>query len=148
MKSVIVFATAVLFALPGLAHAQDSGFYTEGERWVLNELQLVESLQSPIDGVRTQALRNAIIFATLYRDHTSLDGALDALRLVYEADVRPENRKLALAALQSLAHESTRRYLARRVTVEESDEGRALVATVLNDYYSARAAATRAEAGL
>ena len=141
MRTAIVVAAVVLASIPAIAQAQQQAVYTEDERWVLNELQLIESLQSPIDGVREQALRNAIVFATLYRQQTELGQAVPALQAVYATDVQAQNRKLALAALQAIGSNQTRRFLARSVSDQESEEGRALVATVLSEYYAGRASA-------
>lgn len=145
MKTLIVFAWVLLLGLPTLAHAQDVESYTETQQWRLAEKQLVQSLESPIDNVRTQALRNAIIFATLYRDKIDLGNVVGALREVYEEDGRAQS-KLALAALQAIGNNRTTTYLARHVTAEESEEGRVVMASVLNDFYLTRTAAAATSA--
>ena len=146
MKTIVAFAWVLLLGLPTLAQAQDVDSYTEAQQWRLAKAQLVQSLESPIDNVRTQALKNAIIFATLYRDKIDLGKAVGALREVYEEDGGAQS-KLALAALQAISNNRAAIYLARHVTAEETEEGRVVMASVLNDFYLARtgdAAATSA----
>ena len=70
-----------------------------------------------------------------------LGAAVGAIREVYESDDRGTNRKLALAALQAIGDYRAVDYLARHVENAEADEGRALVASVLSEYYEAKASA-------
>ena len=146
MKTTAALALVLLLGLPTLAHAQQNDAYSEEQMWQLASAQLVETLDAPISGVRTQALRNAIIYATLYRDKIDLGGAVRALRTVYERDEVHANRKLALAALQAIGGHTTNTYLARHVSSEEADQGRIVMASVLNDFYLARTSAARASA--
>lgn len=104
---------------------------------------MAQSLESPIENVRTQALKNAIIFATLYRDKADLGNAVGVIREVYEEDGQT-NHKLALAALQAIGNYQTTTFLARYVTAEESEEGRVVMASVLNDFYLSRTGASSA----
>ena len=143
MRIIVVFAWVLLLGLPTLAQAQDVEPYTEAQQWRLAEVQLTQSLESPIENVRTQALKNAIIFATLYRDKVDLGNAVGAIREVYEEDGRA-NRKLALAALQAIGNNRAIIFLARYVTAEESEEGRIVMASVLNDFYLSRTGAAAA----
>ncbi|MFQ5568528.1 MAG: hypothetical protein ACE5G0_02570 [Rhodothermales bacterium] len=137
MKTLVALALMMLLGLPIVAHAQDA--YTPIEKWRLSEVQLVKSLQSPVDNVRTQSLKNAIIFATLYRDKLDLGQAVDAIRDVYEDDdEHASNRKLALAALQAIGGPRASSFVARRATLAETDESRILMVTVLNGYYQAK----------
>ena len=138
MKTKAALALVLLLGLPTLANAQDNGVYTEQQMWRLASAQLVETLDSEIHGVRTQALRNAIIYATLYRDKVDLGDAVGALRKVYEQDEAQGHRKLALAALQAIGGISATSYLARHVSAEEFEEGRIIMASVLNDFYLSR----------
>ena len=141
MRTIVALALMLLLGLPTLAQAQKVESYTETEQWRLAEVQLARSLESPIDNVRTQALKNAIIFATLYRDKVDLRNAVGAIREVYEEDGQA-NRKLALAALQAIGNYQTNTFLARYVTAEESEEGRVVMASVLNDFYLSRTGAS------
>ncbi len=138
MKTFAVFALLLLFGLSTVAQAQEAQTYTDNQKWQLASLQLVESLESPIDDVKTQSLKNAIIYATLYRDKVNLSRAVPALRRVYEKDARSNHRKLALAALQAIGTNRAADYLARYVTDAESDEGRLVMVSVLNDFYLSR----------
>ena len=144
MKTLTVFTLLLLLGLPTLAHAQKGNLYTEGQKWQLASLQMVSSLESSIDDVKTQSLKNAIIYATLYRDKVDLSGAVSALRTVYEKDKRANHRKLALAALQAIGNNRAADYLARHVTDAESDEGRLVMVSVLNDFYLSRTGASGA----
>ncbi len=141
MKTYLALALMVLLGLPALAQAQEIDSYTEAQKWKLARIQLVETLESPVEGIREQSLKNAIIFATLYRDKVDLGGAVSAISEVYENDNRRVNRKLALAALQAIGDYRATDYLARHVEEAETEEGRALVATVLSEYYVAKASA-------
>ena len=85
----------------------------------------------------------SVNFATLYRDKVDLGNAVGAIREVYEEDGQA-NRKLALAALQAIGNNRTTTYLARHVTAEESEEGRVVMASVLNDFYLSRTGAAAA----
>ncbi len=143
MRIIVAFAWVLLLGLPTLAQAQDVNSYTEAQQWRLAEVQLVQSLESPIENVRAQALRNAIIFSTLYRDKVDLGNAVGAIRALYEDDGRA-NRKLALAALQAIGNNRATTYLARHVTAEESEESRFVMASVLNDFYLSRTGAAAA----
>ena len=140
MRIIVAFAWVLLLGLPTLAQAQDVKTYTEAQPWRLAEVQLVQSLESPIENVRAQALRNAIIFATLYRDKVYLGNAVGAIRTLYEDEGRA-NRKLALAALQAVGNNRATTYLARHVTAEESEESRFVMASVLSDFYVSRTGA-------
>ena len=141
MKTYLALALMVLLGLPALAQAQKIDSYTEAQKWKLARIQLVETLESPVEGIREQSLKNAIIFATLYRDKVDLGGAVSAISEVYENDNRRVNRKLALAALQAIGDYRATDYLAHHVEEAETEEGRALVATVLSEYYVAKASA-------
>ena len=146
MKTLAAFALLLLLALPTMAQAQEDRTYTEDQKWMLASAQLTASLESPIDDVKTQALKNAIIYATLYRDKVDLGRSVSALRTVYEEDTRAAHRKLALAALQAIGNTRAADYVARHVSEAESEEGRIVMAAVLNDFYLSRTSASRANA--
>ncbi len=143
MRTIVALALMLLLGLPTLVQAQKVESYTEAEQWRLAEVQLARSLESPIDNVRKQALKNAILFATLYRDKIDLSKVVGVIREVYEEDGQT-NRKLALAALQAIGNYQTTTFLARYVTAEESEEGRVVMASVLNDFYLSRTGASSA----
>ncbi len=137
MKSIAMLV--LLLGLPIAAHAQDRVSYTPETKWRYIELQLVETLESSVDGVRTQSLKNAVIYATLYRDQVDLSSAVSAIRTVYEDDA--SNRKLALAALQAISSEWAKDYVVRHVAKAEVEESRLVMATVLTEYYAEKIAA-------
>ena len=145
-KTVAAFALLLLLALPTVVQAQDARTYTEDQKWMLASAQLTASLEASIDDVKTQALKNAIIYATLYRDKVDLSRSVPALRTIYEKDARADHRKLALAALQAIGNTRAADYLARHVSDAESEEGRIVMAAVLNDFYMSRSSAARAGA--
>ena len=140
MKSLLTTLTLVLL-LAAPATAQDVPVITEAEQWTLNRMQLIESLDSPITLVRTQALKNAIVFATLYRDKVNMNGAVEAIETAYKTDPDATNRKLALAALQAIGTRRARMYLAA-TSPSAFDAGRALMVDVLSEFYEARSTAT------
>ncbi len=139
MKSIAMLVLVLLLGLPIAAHAQDRVSYTPETKWRYIELQLVETLESSVDGVRTQSLKNAVIYATLYRDQVDLSSAVSAIRTVYEDDA--SNRKLALAALQAISSEWAKDYVVRHVAKAEVEESRLVMATVLTEYYAEKIAA-------
>ncbi len=141
MKSIAMLVLVLLLGLPIAAHAQSRVSYTPETKWRYIELQLVETLKSSVDGIRAQSLKNAVIYATLYRDHVDLSSAVRAIRTVYEDDERASNRKLALAALQAIGSEWAKHYVARHVPKAELEESRLVMATVLTEYYAEKIAA-------
>ena len=130
---------ALLVATPLAAQAQPDEPVTPEQKWMLVSTQLTENLNVPIDGIRTQTLKNTIVFATLYRDKVDMRRSERALRNVFETSPSSLNRKLAVAALQAIGNPYTADYLARNVTSAETEESRFLVASVLNEYYLSRA---------
>ena len=139
MKSIAMLVLVLLLGLPIAAHAQSRVSYTPETKWRYIELQLVETLESSVDGIRSQSLKNAVIYATLYRDQVDLSSAVSAIRTVYEDDA--SNRKLALAALQAIGSEWAKHYVARHVPKAELEESRLVMATVLTEYYAEKIAA-------
>ncbi len=139
MKSIAMLVLVLLLGLPIAAHAQGRVSYTPETKWRYIELQLVETLESSVDGIRSQSLKNAVIYATLYRDQVDLSRAVSAIRTVYEDDA--SNRKLALAALQAIGSEWAKHYVARHVPKAELEESRLVMATVLTEYYAEKIAA-------
>lgn len=146
-KQLTTLVLVLLLAAPAIAQDRRSDapqtvpLITEAEQWTLNRLQLVESLKSPITLVRTQSLKNAIVFATLYRDKINMNGAVGPIEEVFQADPDMANRKLALAALQAIGTSRARFYLAH-ATPAEFDAGRALMVSVLSEFYTTRPTAT------
>lgn len=146
MKTFAALLLVLLLGLPTPAPAQDSKAYTDDEMWSLASEQLVKTLTSPYEGIQAQALKNTIIYATLYRDKVDLGDAVHVLRRIYEKDNDQSHRKLALAAMQAIGNLSATTYIDRNVTEEESKEGRIVLAAVLNDYYQGRSDAASTSA--
>ena len=132
-------ALLLLIATPLAAQAQPDEPVTPEQKWTLVSVQLTENLNAPIDDIRTQTLKNTIVFATLYRDKVDMRRSERALRKVFETSPSSLNRKLAVAALQAIGNPYTADYLARNVTNAETEESRFLAASVLNEYYLSRA---------
>lgn len=133
MKPIKPIASLVLLVLLLAPSASAQDARTPELQQTATTLQLIASLQSPIDDVRAQSLKNAIYFATLYRDRMDLNAVAGVVRTVYQHDARAENRRLALAALQAIASPHTQRFLTNRVSPEEAAESRAVLASVLRE---------------
>ncbi len=145
MLRTIALALLVGFAMPVIVQAQGTATnYDQSDRqWKLVASQITSNLEMSIDNVRTQTLRNTIIFATLYRDKVDLRRCVTALRSVYENGANATQRKLALAALTAIGSSGASNYLARHVHAAEAEEGRLVVASVLNEFFLSRARAAR-----
>lgn len=145
MLRIIALALLVGFAMPVVAQAQgsDTELHQSDRQWKLVAAQITSNLEMPIDNVRTQTLRNTIIFATLYRDKVDLRRCFTALRSVYENGANTTQRKLALAALTAIGSSGASNYLARHVHAKEAEEGRLVVASVLNEFFLSRERAAR-----
>ncbi len=113
-------------------------------RWSLVATQIKASLVDGQEDIKTQTLKNAIVFATLYRDKVDLSGSVSAIREVYQHSKMATNQRLALAALQAIGTSRAQDFVTRNTTPEEYDAGRLVVASVLNDFYLAHTAATDA----
>ena len=139
MKTLLLtFTFATLLAIPTLA--QDAQLAPDEVRWTLATVQVKVSLKNDQEAVKTQTLKNAIVLATLFRDKVDLSCTVRAISDVYENTTSASHRLLALAALQAIATRRAQDYVARNTTTEQSDEGRLVVASVLNDYYLAQKA--------
>ena len=130
---LIVFCVAPVFAQESITPAQD-----EKVRWTLASEQIKRSLDSPNEQVRTQTLKNMIVMATLYRDKVDLSAHTNQVRRVYEGSTSRAQRKLSLAALQAIGGYRALDYMERNASPAEFEEGRMVVASVLNDYYTSR----------
>ena len=135
MKKLAAVALLMLFVLPVFAQERVERPDKPDLHWKMATAQINASLALTHDGVKTQTLKNAIILATLYRDKVDMSKSVRALRIEFEESDNASHRKLALAALQAVGINRTSRYLARHTTEAESEEGRMMVASVLNDYY-------------
>lgn len=97
--------------------------------------QIVESLESPHTQVRSQTLKNVIVYATLDFDRVDLSSLSAALAEVAEADESRSNRRLAVAALRSIDSWRAKRRLAHLGGMADA-EYRSLVSGVLSEYHA------------
>ena len=138
MKALAIFFMIACVIAPVAAQEPVTPAADERIRWILASEQIKESLESPHEALRTQTLKNAIVLATLYRDKIDMTDQVRAITAVYEQTRSSAHRKLALAALQAIGGNRAHDFLARNSTQAETDEGRLIVASVLNDYYTTR----------
>ena len=92
----------------------------------------------PYQGVRVQNIKNAIFFATFYRDRIDLSQAVKSIIAICDDESRWAEHMVALAALQVIGNGEAKQYLARRVTGEQAHEVRRMMLAVLDDYYAAK----------
>ena len=105
---------------------------------VLDQLvsrQIIASLQSPHAQVRSQTLKNVIVYATLDFDQIDLGGITALLAGVAEEDASKSNRRLAVAALRSIDSWRAKRHLMHLDGMGDV-EYRSLVASVLSEYHT------------
>lgn len=134
MKPLLtLFATVIITFAPAM-QAQSVETYPDEVVWQLAAKQVVLSLKSDHAHVRTQTLKNVIVYSTLYRDRVDLRSTLKSVAEVAESDPSVQNRRLALAALQAVGSFRAKQYLAELNGIGD-DEYRTLVASVLNEYY-------------
>lgn len=138
MKVRSTILVVLLFAALSDAVAQDQSRAPEpyGEHTFrqLVTTQLTRSLDSPLDMVRAQTLKNAVVFGTLYRDKADLSQAVPKIAQLAEADDNLQNRRLAIAALKAIGSARATRHLTRLDEMHE-DEYRDLVAGIISEYY-------------
>ena len=140
MKQLTILALVAMFIIPAAAQSSHDQAGPGDQHWTLISAQLGESLKSSDEAVKTQALKNAVIFATLYRDKITMQDHFGSLRDVYEDSDNQMNQGLALAAIQVIGGGIALDYLSRNVDVEETEQARLLVASILNEYYQTRLA--------
>lgn len=137
LSTLVFLAMIAAVALVPAAQAQPQESAPESYEsdvfWQLATKQVVESLDSEYLHIRSQTLKNSIVFSTLYRDRVDLSAAVDAIARVAELDESSENRTLALAALQAIGSFRAKQHLAELEGIDD-DEYRLLVATVITEY--------------
>ena len=130
------------FALTAPLQAQTDRASTDKE--VLRHLvtrQMVGSLQSTNSMVRSQTLKNVIVYSMLDRTPVDLNEAVWAIAEVAQNDGSRSNRRLAVAALRAIDSYQARRYLEDLATMQDT-EYRSLVAGVLSEYHTVRTTGT------
>jgi len=134
MRLLSALFAAATFAIVPFVQAQ-SVHENEEVIWQLAAKQVMLSLESEYDLVRTQTLKNVIVFSALYRDQIDLRPVVKPIAKIASDDVSAQNRSLALAALRAIDSIRARQYLAELQGIDENAYRR-LVATVLSEYYS------------
>lgn len=132
MKSLLVFSVVVLFGFVAARDGRTQELSPDAFRNLIST-QLVESLESPLPTVRSQTLKNAIVFSTLFRDRVDLRPSVPVIARLAREDAAGSNRRLAVAALRSINTPRARRYLAELSDMEDEEYGN-LVAGVLSEY--------------
>lgn len=135
MKPLLSLFVAVLLTNAPVMHAQSVDTQPHEIIWQLAAKQVVVSLQSEYTHVRAQTLKNVIVFSTLYRDRMDVESTVNSVAEVARNDPNEQNRRLALAALQSIGSFRARQFLAELRGISD-DEYRRLVASVLSEYYT------------
>lgn len=130
---LVLFAVAALAVTP-VVQAQSID-KPQGQEivWQLASKQVVHSLESEYAHVRAQTLKNVIVFSTLYREAIDLRPAVKFIAKVAKEDVSDQNRRLAMAALQSVGTIRAKQHLAEMQGID-GDEYRTVVAAVLTEY--------------
>ena len=138
MKKLAVFLLILFCATP--VFAQEPVALANGDkiRWTLATEQIKLSLDSPNEMIRMQTLKNMIVMATLYRDKVDMSVHTKLIRETYEESTSRGQRKLALAALQAIGGYRAYDYIERNASPADFEEGRMVVASVLNDYFTGR----------
>ena len=138
MKKLVIFLLIVLCVPPVFAQEPKAPLEDEKVRWTLASEQIKVALDSPNELIRTQTLKNAIVMATLYRDKINMSVHTNLIRRTYEGSTSRAQRKLALATLQAIGGYRAYDYIERNASPAEFEEGRMVVASVLNDYFTSR----------
>ena len=128
----------IAMCLPTAAEAHTDDGHSP-EVWKLIEKQALINLNSPHKRVRTQAYKNVIMLASLYRDKVDLEPVAKDLIATLREGPRSD-RELALAALQAVGGQRAERYIARNVTEEEKRRCRERIAAVLHEQHENRVA--------
>lgn len=133
MKRVVMFSLLLMLAVPAMSQSEVSR-HDSPEWWENVSKQNIKLLESPITGMRAQALKNSIYLSKFHAEQISFDAAVRPIIRVYERDTDPTVRKLALAALESIGSNRARNYIATHVPGEKAQETHELIAAVLNEY--------------
>lgn len=138
MKKLAVFLLILFCVMPVFAQEPIAPANGEKVRWTLATEQVKLSLDSPNELIRMQTLKNTIVMATLYRDKVDMSVHINLIRETYENSTSRGQRKLALAALQAIGGYRAYDYIERNASPADFEEGRMVVASVLNDYFTSR----------
>lgn len=144
MKALFLLVPMLAVGFTPIAPAWSQDDLVPADPNVLNQLvsrQIVASLQSPHAQVRSQTLKNVIVYATLDFDQVDLAEITAGLVEVAEEDALKSNRRLAVAALRSIDSWRARRRLAHLGGMGDT-EYRSLVASVLSEYHTMQTGAS------
>ena len=140
MKRLAIFLLVVFCVAPVFAQVPVTPPTPETVRWTLVSEQIKRSLESPNEQIRVQTLKNTIVMATLFRDKVDMAVHMKRIRRAHEEAYSRSERKVALAALQAIGGYRAFDYMERNASPAEFEEGRMVLASVLNDYYNSRTA--------
>ncbi|MXW65198.1 MAG: hypothetical protein F4Y00_10780 [Bacteroidetes bacterium SB0662_bin_6] len=138
LKALFLLVPMLVVGFTPIAPAWSQNDLVPTDPNVLNQLvsrQIIASLQSSHAQVRSQTLKNVIVYATLDFDQVDLAGMTAALAEVAEEDELKSNRRLAVAALRSIDSWRAKRYLSHLDGMGDT-EYRSLVASVLSEYHT------------
>lgn len=138
LRTLPAFLLLLSLAAPALAQSKAEDSPVRDHYWTLVSAQLGASLGAADAAVQPQALKNAIVFATLYRDKIRMQHHVRVLRGVADSSPSQANRQLAIAALQAIGSGRAVEYLARSVSEAEAEAGRKLITSVLSELYESR----------
>ncbi len=138
LKALFLFVPMLAVGFTPIAPAWSQNDLVPTDPNVLDQLvsrQIIASLQSPHAQVRSQTLKNVIVYATLDFDQIDLGGITALLAGVAEEDASKSNRRLAVAALRSIDSWRAKRHLSHLDGMGDV-EYRSLVASVLSEYHT------------
>ncbi len=131
-----------LFLMLGLlvplsAQAQKTPYEHHSATWWDNlEQQLTVSLNTSIPEIQDETLQHIIYFASNYKSKLDLYDATPKLMDIYEHDLNPARRTMALIALDAIGSEATMARLAELVENEPAGKIRNITLAVLAQYYN------------
>ena len=138
LKALFLFVPMLAVGFTPIAPVWSQNDIVPTDPNVLDQLvsrQIIASLQSPHAQVRSQTLKNVIVYATLDFDQIDLGGITALLAGVAEEDASKSNRRLAVAALRSIDSWRAKRHLSHLDGMGDT-EYRSLVASVLSEYHT------------
>lgn len=138
LRTIPAILLSLSLAVPALAQSKTTDSPVREHYWTLVSAQLGASLGAAESAVQPQALKNAIVFATLYRDKIRMQDHVRVLRGLADSSPSQANRRLAIAALQAIGNGRAVEYLSRHVSDAEAEAGRSLIASVLNELHESR----------
>lgn len=138
LRTIPAVLLSLSLAVPALAQSEQADSPVRKHYWTLVSAQLGASLGPAESAVQPQALKNAIVFATLYRDKIRMQDHVRALQGIADSSPSRTNRRLAIAALQAIGNGRAVDYLSRHVSDAEAEAGRNLITSVLNELHQSR----------